>query len=69
MREVWFWRGDRLSVFRLQGDRYQAILLGRRFAIARSELLANLDLNALAEYVRYPSQLEAVKAFRRSLNS
>lgn len=61
VREVWFWRGEGFSVFRLQGDRYQAI--------PRSELLANLDLNALAEYVRYPSQLEAVKAFRRSLNS
>ena len=61
VREVWFWRGEGFSVFPLQGDRYQAI--------ARSELLANLDLNALAEYVRYPSQLEAVKALRRPLTS
>ena len=61
VREVWFWRGKGFSVFRLQGDRYQAI--------ARSEILPNLDLNALAEYVGYPSQLEAVKAFRREISN
>lgn len=58
---MWFWRGESFSVFRLLRDRYQPI--------ARRELLPDLDLNALAEYVGYPSQLEAVKAFRRSLNS
>lgn len=61
VREVWFWRGESFSVFGLLRDRYQPI--------ARSELLPDLDLNALAQYVSYSSQLEAVKAFRRSLNS
>ncbi|WP_088243586.1 Uma2 family endonuclease [Calothrix rhizosoleniae] len=57
--EVWFWENEQFQVYRLRKDGYEAI--------TRSELLANLDLNLLAEYVRHPHQLQAVKAFRQHI--
>jgi len=57
--EVWFWENEQFRVYCLRENGYEAI--------TRSELLANLDLNVLAEYVRHPHQLQAVKAFRQYL--
>ncbi|HLO85261.1 MAG TPA: Uma2 family endonuclease [Nostocaceae cyanobacterium] len=57
--EVWFWQNNQLSVYRLREENYQLI--------NQSEFLPDLDLSALAKYIKYPSQSQAVKAFRDSL--
>lgn len=55
--EVWFWEKVRFSLYRLRGDKYEPIQV--------SELLPDLDLTLLAEYVQHSSPLLAVKEFRR----
>jgi Uma2 family endonuclease len=50
--EVWFWENSQFCVYRLRGDKYELI--------QASELLPNLDLALLAEYVRHPNPLLAV---------
>jgi Uma2 family endonuclease len=57
--EVWFWQNSQFSVYRLRGDKYELI--------QASELLPNLDLALLAEYVRHPNPLLAVKEFRKQI--
>jgi Uma2 family endonuclease len=57
--EVWFWQNNQFSIYRLCEENYQLI--------NKSEFLPNLDLSALAKYIKYPSQSQAVKAFRDSL--
>lgn len=59
--EVWFWEEGRLSVYRASGDRYE-----RR---ERSELLPSLDLDQLSAFVRMPSQVDAVRAYRDALRN
>ncbi|AUX28442.1 Uma2 family endonuclease [Sorangium cellulosum] len=56
VREVWFWENDAFHLHALRGEAYEAI--------AASELLPDLDLVALARFVRWPDQHAAVKAFR-----
>ncbi|XXU46784.1 Uma2 family endonuclease [Sorangium sp. So ce1014] len=56
VREVWFWERDAFQLHALRGEAYEAI--------ATSELLPDLDLAALARFVRWPDQHAAVKAFR-----
>lgn len=57
--EVWFWDKAQFSLYRLRGDNYESI--------SKSELLPNLDLALLAEYVLHPNPLLAVKQFRQKL--
>ena len=57
--EVWFWENDRFSLYRLRGDKYEPI--------SASELLSNLDIALLAEYVQHPNPLLAVKEFRKTI--
>ena len=57
--EVWVWRGERLEVHVLAGERYE-----RR---ERSALLPELDLALLATFVRRRDQVRAVKEYRRAL--
>ena len=57
--EVWFWEKARFSLHRLQGDNYEPI--------SKSELLPNLDLALLVEYVQHPNSLLAVKEFLDTL--
>ncbi|HLP90238.1 MAG TPA: Uma2 family endonuclease [Nostocaceae cyanobacterium] len=57
--EVWIWQNQQFSVYRWCEDGYKLI--------NRSEFLPNLDLSALAKYIKYPNQSQAVKAFRDSL--
>lgn len=57
--EVWFWQNHQFFLYRLRGDAYEAI--------AQSELLPDLDLTLLAQYVRHPNPLLAIKAFRQHL--
>jgi Uma2 family endonuclease len=57
--EVWFWEKARFSLYRLREDNYEPI--------SKSELLPNLDIGLLAEYVQHPNQLLAVKKFRQQI--
>jgi Uma2 family endonuclease len=57
--EVWFWQNNQFSIHRLQGDKYEKI--------PKSELLPNLDLALLGEYVVQPDPLEAVLGFREKV--
>ncbi|XXT78939.1 Uma2 family endonuclease [Sorangium sp. So ce726] len=61
VREVWFWERDAFHIHALRGEQYEPI--------AASELIPDLDLAALARFVRWPDQHEAVKAFRGWLRS
>lgn len=53
--EVWFWKNNQISVYRLGEDNYEQV--------DRSELLPELDLELLVRCVLMPSTLEARKEF------
>ncbi|MFQ4145271.1 Uma2 family endonuclease [Chlorogloeopsis sp. ULAP02] len=57
--EVWFWQNNQFSVYRLRQEGYELI--------PHSEFLPELDLSILAKYVKFPSQTQAVKAYRDTL--
>ena len=57
--EVWFWKNNKFSLYRLREQGYELI--------SHSEFLPELDFSVLAQYVRYPSQTQAVKAYRETL--
>jgi Uma2 family endonuclease len=59
VREVWFWEDDALHLHALRGDAYEAI--------TASEVLPDLDVDALARFTRIPDQHQAVLAFRDHL--
>jgi Uma2 family endonuclease len=55
IREVWLWQDEKLVIYSLEGDRYQAI--------PASKLLPNLDIALLEKCVMMPSRLEAIQKF------
>ena len=57
--EVWFWKNNQFSLYRLRQQGYELI--------SHSEFLPELDFSILAQYVRYPSQTQAVKVYRDTL--
>lgn len=59
MTEVWFWEKAHFSLYRLLEDNYEPIQV--------SELLPDLDLALLTEYVQRSNPLLAVKEFRRRI--
>ena len=59
--EVWLWLDDRFHVFRLGGAGYEEVV--------RSQVLPDLDLAELAELVRLPSQVVAVRTLRDRLRA
>ncbi|MEM6254373.1 MAG: Uma2 family endonuclease [Cyanobacteria bacterium P01_D01_bin.156] len=63
VQEVWFWENQTFSLYSLINPEmgYEAISLSR--------LLPGLDLSVLAKFVDYPSQTQAVNAFRKTLNA
>ena len=61
VREVWFWQNNRFKVYCLRGETYEEV--------TQSELLPNLDLALLAEYIMMPNPLVAVLEFRRRVRS
>jgi Uma2 family endonuclease len=55
--EVWFWKNNQFSLYRLRSDEYEQI--------TSSEILPELDINLLASYVNYAEPLDAVLEFRQ----
>jgi Uma2 family endonuclease len=60
VREVWIWRDEQIEVHCLRGDAYERI--------ARSEILPDLDLPAIAVLATRRDQTGAVREFRRGLH-
>lgn len=56
VKEVWFWKEDRITVWELTDERYAER--------DRSRLLPDLDLVRLAGFLDLPSQTQAVLALR-----
>jgi Uma2 family endonuclease len=61
VREVWFWNDGSIDVHELVRDEYQPR--------ARSVLLPDLDLAALARHVDPEHQTESVRRYRQSLRA
>ncbi len=63
VQEVWFWENGQFSLYSLTDPKagYEPV--------AASRLLPGLDLAIIAQFIDYPSQTQAVKAFRRALGS
>lgn len=63
VQEVWFWENGQFSLYSLIDPEagYEPV--------AASRLLPGLDLATMTQFVDYPSQTQAVKAFRRALGS
>jgi len=59
VREVWSWRDGRIEVHALRGEAYAPI--------ARSEVLAGLDLELLLRFVDVKPMTRAVREYRRAL--
>ncbi|MDJ0732457.1 MAG: Uma2 family endonuclease [Crocosphaera sp.] len=59
VREVWFWQNQQFTVYCLQNDSYQAK--------SNSQLLPNLDLNLMAQYVTINDPLEAITQWRKQI--
>ncbi len=69
VREVWFWQGDRLSLYHYrEATPTQFANTAGYEAIERSEVLPNLDIDLLGQCVQNPSPLAAAKAFRRGIS-
>jgi len=63
VQEVWFWENGVFSVYGLidSASGYKKL--------DNSQLLPGIDLPALSEFMDQPSQTQAVKAYRRSLQT
>ena len=57
--EVWFWMDDQLSIYQLQETGY--------LEVAQSQLLPNLDLDVLAQFIAYGDQYDAVTEFLNAI--
>ncbi|MFM5901425.1 MAG: Uma2 family endonuclease [Dolichospermum sp.] len=57
--EVWFFQNNQFAVYHLRDENYELV--------AKSELLPNLDLSILAEYVIAEDPLDAAIAFREKI--
>jgi Uma2 family endonuclease len=57
--EVWFFRNNQFAVYHLRGESYELV--------AKSELLPNLDLSILAQYVVADDPLDAALGFREKI--
>ena len=68
IQEVWFWQNDRFSLYHLR--EVSPVQFPSTYgyeALSRSELLPELDMELLAEFVRHANPLTATKEFRKRL--
>ncbi len=59
IREIWFWQNNQFDIYQLCSEEYKKI--------PKSELLPDLDLTMLAEYVVNPDPLSALLEFREKI--
>jgi Uma2 family endonuclease len=61
VREVWYWEAGKLQPYVLRR--------GRWVAVARSELLPELDLELLTQFLDHPTASAAIRDFRAALRA
>ena len=59
VREVWFWQNQKFTIYCLENDSYQVT--------SNSQVLPNLDLHLMAEYVTINDPLEAITQWRKQI--
>ena len=59
VREVWYWRKGRLSVYVLRGEGYEQT--------STSEVLAGIDLTELASFLDRPTASRAIREYQARL--
>lgn len=59
VQEVWFWENEQLKIYSLTNNQYSMR--------EKSEILPNLDLTILSQFVNHPNPRLAVKEFRQLL--
>ncbi|MEO0409404.1 MAG: Uma2 family endonuclease, partial [Cyanobacteria bacterium P01_A01_bin.135] len=64
VREVWFWQGERLSLYCYREDDLALPETSGYERVGQSEALPQLDVELLTRCLRDPSPLAAAKAFR-----
>ena len=70
VREVWFWQNERFSIYHLREEVPDQFVQTCGYELINSsEILPDLDIGLIAEYVRYPNTLAAVKEFQKKLRS
>ena len=57
--EVWFWQNQTFTIYCLENDSYQTK--------SNSQVLTNLDLNLMAQYVTINDPLEAINQWRKQI--
>ncbi|CAD5959194.1 Uma2 family endonuclease [Planktothrix agardhii] len=69
VREVWFWQNNRFLVYHFRSENVEQFQQTSGYElINNSEILPNINLTILAEYVQHPNPLVAAKSFRQTLN-
>jgi Uma2 family endonuclease len=67
VREVWFWRNDRFSIYHLREEIPVEFVSNCGYElITKSELLPGIDIEVLTECVKNPHPLAAAKEWRRN---
>ena len=59
--EIWFWQKGNLSLYALQGSKYEEI--------TQSNVLPDLDLQLLRRCLDIPEHLQTVREFRRAMSA
>ena len=69
VREVWFWQNNRFLVYHFRSENVEQFRQTSGYElINNSEILPDINLTILAEYVQHPNPLVAAKSFRQTLN-
>ncbi|MDS1345122.1 Uma2 family endonuclease [Planktothrix agardhii] len=69
VREVWFWQNNRFLVYHFRSENVEQFQQTSGYElINNSEILPDINLTILAEYVQHPNPLVAAKSFRQTLN-
>lgn len=69
VREVWFWQNNRFLVYHFRSENIKQFQQTSGYElINNSEILPDINLTILAEYVQHPNPLVAAKSFRQTLN-
>ncbi len=57
IKEIWLWQDDHLNIYYLENEQYSLK--------EKSQLLPNLDLNLLCQFINHPNPRLAMKEFRQ----
>jgi len=70
VREVWFWQNNRFLVYHSRSENVEQFQQTSGYELINSsEILPDINLTILAEYVQHPNPLIAAKSFRKTLKN